>query len=46
MKNKIRETGDLSDIPDSTPCLGFINLLITNSTDLSIRNNLVQPIRS
>lgn len=41
IKNKIRKTNKFCDIPNSIFYYEFVNLLITNFTDLSIKNNYI-----
>ena len=45
MKNKIRKTGELYGIPNSTFCFKFANPLMTSFTDLLVKNDYVQPIK-
>lgn len=45
IKNKIRETNKSYNIPNSIFYYKFVNLLMTNFTNLSVKNNYIQPIQ-
>ena len=46
MKNKIRETKKPCGILVSTFCFRFINPSMTSFTNLLVRNDYIQPIKS